>query len=258
MTSSSLNQLRWSERGVARAYGKAGGLYAAEVTVLSRLRAERSDWRVLDVGIGSGRTTPHLIGLGRSYVGLDYSPEMVRLARQRTPSADIRMKDARDLSDFADGSVDLVWFSFNGIDYASHEDRLRILGEIRRVLARGGAFLFSSHNRDFSGLSGITSVQPPSFAANPLRMAVRLARFLQARLNSYRLRSLEQHGSEYSVLNDSETRHRFLTYYIPVPAQVQQLARSGFDKTVAFGKDGDEIDVSIPYTDDYMVSYLAR
>lgn len=50
--------------------------------------------------------------------------------------------DARDLSTFSDQSFDLVWFSFNGIDYVNHIDRLTILQEIYRVTKPGAILYF--------------------------------------------------------------------------------------------------------------------
>ena len=102
---------------------------------------------VLDLGVGTGRTTPALRGLGGRYVGLDVADEMVRAAREAHPGGDFRTADASDLSEFPDASFDAVVFSYNGIDYIHPEPaRHRCLAECRRVLRDGGVFIFSSHN----------------------------------------------------------------------------------------------------------------
>jgi ubiquinone/menaquinone biosynthesis C-methylase UbiE len=49
---------------------------------------------------------------------------------------------------FENETFDFVMFSFNGLDYLSHSDRLLALGEIRRVLKPAGLLLFSSHNAE--------------------------------------------------------------------------------------------------------------
>lgn len=102
--------------------------------------------RILDLGVGAGRTTPWLHQRGSSYVGIDYAPAMVDAAQKLHPDADLRVGDAADLSDFADGAFDVVVFSYNGIDYLADEARHRALDEIRRVLVPGGTYVFSTHN----------------------------------------------------------------------------------------------------------------
>ena len=50
---------------------------------------------------------------------------------------------------FEDSSFDFILFSFNGIDYMNHDERIRTLREIRRILKTGGYFCFSTHNLNF-------------------------------------------------------------------------------------------------------------
>src|SRR5439155_4896171 len=59
---------------------------------------------------------------------------------------DIRHMDARDLGVFEKSSFDFILFSFNGLDYANHQDRKTILASIRRALRASGLFVFSAHN----------------------------------------------------------------------------------------------------------------
>lgn len=102
---------------------------------------------ILDLGVGLGRTTGPLRALGGAYVGIDVSAEMAAACRARHPAADIRRLDARDLSVFANGRFRLAVSAFNGIDYVGHADRLRILAELRRVLAPAGWLSFAARNR---------------------------------------------------------------------------------------------------------------
>lgn len=126
-------------------YGDWTGLDDAE----SHLFAEHltPNMRVLDLGVGGGRTTPALRALGGGYVGIDYSEPMVARARAGHPDTDIRHGDAADLSAFDDASFDAVVFSVNGIDYLHpRERRQRCVREVGRVLRPGGVFILSSHN----------------------------------------------------------------------------------------------------------------
>ena len=108
--------------------------------------------RMLDIGVGGGRTTAYFLDRVGSYVGVDYSPELVEACRERFPGADVSLGDARHLARFPDGSFDFVLFSFNGIDYVSQHGRHQVLAEVRRVLATGGTWMFSTHNRDYERL----------------------------------------------------------------------------------------------------------
>lgn len=103
--------------------------------------------RILDLGVGGGRTTSHLAADASRYVGLDSSAEMVRVCQRKFPGLEFVRADAADLSMFRDCSFDAVVMAFNGLDYVvPKENRLRCLAEVRRVLRSPGTFIFSSHN----------------------------------------------------------------------------------------------------------------
>lgn len=124
------------------------GLFPGEQVAFERVL--RSGMRILDLGVGAGRTTPALSALAEEsgrYVGLDYSQKMVSACRRRFPGLEFVQGDASDLSLFGAASFDAVVYSFNGID-CLHPDakRLDCLAECHRVLAPGGALVLSSHN----------------------------------------------------------------------------------------------------------------
>jgi len=84
--------------------------------------------RTLDVACGTGFLTRHLPG---EIVGLDQSPSMIEVARERVPNGDFIVGDALDLP-FDDGAFDRL---FTGHFYGHLEDpdRERFLAEARRV-----------------------------------------------------------------------------------------------------------------------------
>ena len=126
-------------------------LLPPERSILDELGAEVSEARMLDIGVGGGRTTTHLAHRVARYVGIDVSAGMIAACRQRFEDRlDDRLRflvaDARDLSAFEPGSFDLVLFSWQGIDSIDLEGRDTALREIRRVCASGARFAFSSDN----------------------------------------------------------------------------------------------------------------
>jgi SAM-dependent methyltransferase len=129
---------------VVASYSAMEGLTEAEGLILAS--SPRTGADVLDLGVGTGRTTPALRGLGGRYVGIDYASGMIRAARQLHPNADLRVGDAAHLDDFGDATFDLVVFAYNGLDYLSDAQRRTCLAESYRVLRPAGTFVFSTHN----------------------------------------------------------------------------------------------------------------
>lgn len=131
---------------VAR-YEQQDYLLAPEQRLLERLAPRLNTLRMLDLGVGAGRTTVHFAPRVGSYVGLDYAPQMVAACERRFPGQwPFVVGDVRDLSQFADASFDLVLFSYNGLDSVPLADREQALAEIRRVCAPGAVYAGSFHN----------------------------------------------------------------------------------------------------------------
>ena len=125
--------------------GRGSDLWPCEEVLFDRFVPPES--RILDLGVGTGRTTERLCAGAASYVGLDFAQPMVDECIARFPDLEFVQADASDLRQFADRSFDVVVFSFNGLD-CLHPDsaRHRCIREIRRVLVPGGIALVSEHN----------------------------------------------------------------------------------------------------------------
>jgi SAM-dependent methyltransferase len=99
--------------------------------------------RVLDAGCGAGRNAVWLVSQGADVVGLDASAELLRLARERLPSATFLLGDLADPLPFDDGSFDVVVASLV-MHYL--RDWVPTLRELRRVLSPGGEMVLSTHH----------------------------------------------------------------------------------------------------------------
>ncbi len=144
-----LNESAFQNPELAQFYGPRVSLYGAEKMFLAENNRAISTFQMLDVGIGVGRTTRFFAPLVANYLGIDFSPHMIEFCRNHfhgLSSCIFNKMDARDLSSIVSKSFDLVLFSFNGIDYATLEERNRILQEFHRILKGRGHLLFSFHN----------------------------------------------------------------------------------------------------------------
>lgn len=219
---------------LARRYGRDEALQPPEAAILKALKGELGGARMLDVGVGGGRTTVHFAPLVGSYVGIDYSETMIAACRERfeeTPGQlTFQVEDVRSLPAFGDGSFDFVLFSYNGLDYIPHDGRREALAEIRRVLGRGGRFALSTHN------------------LNSLRSRLRIERGLRGRALASRMlwmarffwhnrgagnRGMGNPGAGigtdgYCEVYDGALGYRLRTHYMTPEAAEEELRRAGF------------------------------
>lgn len=94
---------------------------------------------ILDVACGPGVVSAQAAQRGAKTSGIDFSPEMVRLAKAAYPALDFRVGDAEQLP-FADAAFDAAIVNF-GLHHFEHlETALR---EIRRVLRPLGRFAYT-------------------------------------------------------------------------------------------------------------------
>ena len=212
-------------------YGWRDDLHESERAALGTVVAEVKGKRILDLGVGAGRTVKGLREISADYTGVDYVPEMVTYCRQRFPGVRFEQADARAMPQFADASFDLIVFSCNGICMVNHAGRLGILREVRRLLAPGGTFVFSTSNRN-DPKAGRFLWPDFKMTTNPVRLAVRSARFVgeaaYRALNRLRFKPSEIHTDDYAILNDRSHHFRTMNYFITLDQQVRQLRELGF------------------------------
>lgn len=223
------NQETYEAPDIVEYYAQLKLLQPAEVAICDRLKDRLPGMKMLDLGIGGGRTTQHFAPLVAEYTGIDYSERMIAACRKKfdssSPTIALEVGDARNLEQFASDSFDFVLFSFNGIDYVIDSDRLKILQEIHRVSKPGAYFYFSSHN-----LQGIAKefAWRKQLALNPLETYTNLVmagllRFFNPGTTRDRLKN-----SDHLMIRDEPHNFRLWNYYIRPEAQIAQLLQAGF------------------------------
>jgi SAM-dependent methyltransferase len=115
--------------------------------LLNRFAEEvRDRGTVGDLGCGPGHVARYLHDQGVRVLGVDLSPEMVRWATQLNPGLEFRVGDIRGL-DLADGSLAGI-VAFYSVIHLEPSELANALGELRRVLTRGGVLLLAFHIGD--------------------------------------------------------------------------------------------------------------
>jgi len=236
-------------------------LMPAEQAVLSLLGDHWPKIEMLDVGVGTGRTAYTFAAVAGRYVGIDYSPRMIELARRLLDDSDGRVElsvgDARDLAPLG-GSFDFILFSYNGLDSVSHEDRLKILTEFRRVLKPDGHFFFSSHSMNALPLK---AQRPRGKRRSRLHAAYSWARYAR-RLRRARKVNKEldldagrQRG--WMIVRDGAHGFELRVYYVDPSYQLEQLREAGFETIAIYDGSGRRVEVEDAGGDPWL-HYLCR
>jgi SAM-dependent methyltransferase len=120
-----------------------GAVTSQSVEPLLSAVAAQNGVRLLDVACGPGYVATAAARLGYSVVGIDFSSEMIALAREMTPNAtaglEFREGDAENLT-LSDGSFDAVVMNFGMLHLALPD---MAIAESFRVLRPGGRYAFT-------------------------------------------------------------------------------------------------------------------
>lgn len=236
----------WSSPHVVRTYSDADGLTPPEEAFLATV-PDLASARLLDLGVGAGRTSAALAARVADYRGADYSAPLIEACRRRYAGTDLAgrfdVADARDLAAYADGSFDVVLFGSNSLDYVDHADRQRALGELARVTRPGGQVGVNSHNLAAVGLALSlrhklrllrADRSPPQL---PLAMARHLPRRAVSIVRNPKRRELLARRW-HLLLTDHRLRDPIRTYYVAPAEMRDQLTAVGLTVDGVVGPDG--------------------
>ena len=252
---SALSSRVYRDPGVVKAYAPWPYLPVMEAMALLKHQRAFVGGDVLDLGVGTGRTTLFLEPLARRYEGLDFSPVMVDYMRRQMPRVPVRLGDMRDLSAFQDGSFDFVFGSNNVISAVSHTDRLRTIAEVHRVLRGGGVFAFTSHNLGYRDAHAGPRLR---LQRNPVNMARNVVACGRSLVNDARIRHHRFVGAAYELINDEGHEFGLLHYYVRRAVAEAQLQEAGFQLLDVIDPDGHFLAATDPDDHAPFLLYVAR
>lgn len=164
---------------------------------------------VLDIGIGGGRTTKFLYPISKSYIGIDYSPEMVEASKlnfPHLPNDTLLEWDARNIKGL-NKNFDFIFYTWNGLDCMGHDDRIVCLQSIYDILNPGGLFYFSTHL--------LKSNMPNGWGRRLINRQLPLTYFIDPQTQIKQLQEigfeiidmLDQQGNDLDLLNIDSTNY---------------------------------------------------
>ena len=136
---------------------------------------------LLDVGCGSGLACKLAARRGASVSGLDASPGLLEIARERIPAGDFRVGDMQSLP-WENDRFDVVTF-FNSIFFADREAALREAGRVARPGGEAAAVVWTSPEQveATAYLAALEPLLPPlSTEVNPFARPEELERIAHA------------------------------------------------------------------------------
>lgn len=233
------NKNTYQSQKIVKRYTSLDKLFKPERTILKIFKNKLINMRMLDIGVGGGRTTYYFAPLVKEYLGIDYSEQMINACKKRfsnySNKISFKLCDVRSMRILKDNYFDFILVSSNGLDYISHNDRIKALKEIKRVGKKGGYFFFSTHN-----LLSIDKLLQIKLSLNPIDASRNIVRYLLLKiLNKNFSKSKKE---KYTLINDGAHQFRLLTYYINPKEQIKQLNNLQFKNIRVFSPEtGKEI-----------------
>ena len=151
----------WEERAFKQAYASlpavgdiSWGLeinkywYQEQMDQLEKLKIDWKEKKVLDAGCGIGLFSKYFEDAGAEVVGVDFSENMINVAKKLCQSAMFVSGDLTKLP-FNDESFDVIYSSSVLIHIVDDNEWKKAISELKRCIKMGGVLIFIQEFRNF-------------------------------------------------------------------------------------------------------------
>ncbi len=219
------NKEAYNSEKVAKNYSEKLFLFKGENHLIEKFKNNSNNGKMLDVGIGTGRTTYFFAKYFNEYVGIDYAAQMIKIAKEKFKNKNncsFYELDATNMSIFNDNEFDFVFFSFNGLDCVSLEKRIKILKEIKRVAKKGAIFSYSTHN-----IFNIPKLFKFRMPRNPLNLMAEIKRYKKINTINENPESLIK--KDFDIITDGDINFTVQYYYCNINYEINTIKKLAFN-----------------------------
>jgi ubiquinone/menaquinone biosynthesis C-methylase UbiE len=135
-----------------------GGLFATDEPVVAEYLAGQEPGVALDAACGTGRFAEFLARRGHRVIGVDSSPDMLAIARQRVPEAEFHLAGL-DRLPMPDDSADVIVCAL-ALEHVARLDP--VLAEFARVLRPGGDLVISDIHHELITRGSVMTARGPA------------------------------------------------------------------------------------------------
>jgi SAM-dependent methyltransferase len=224
----------YSLKGIAPYYAREP-LFPPEIQILIKHKAEFEAKIVLDIGVGTGRTSKYIAPYCKRYIGIELNQDMLDLFSEKLPQIELVHCDMREFYKLNKDKFDFVFGPYSAFDSLNHADRVKMFHDIHGMMQPNGMFVFATHNLNWSGVGSTPQLER---ARDPVRLFKNFLAHRKCVKNHQRMKPLEEHHSTYAILNDISHEWLALLYYITREQQTKQLNETGFEVLEVYDRDG--------------------
>jgi ubiquinone/menaquinone biosynthesis C-methylase UbiE len=260
MQNNEINLKQYSSNKIVQHYNLLNTKFKPEDTIFNILKPKLAKMKMLDLGVGGGRTTVLFANQVLEYTAIDFSKGMIDSCKEKfkniIPKANFILGDVRlALKEYPSKRFDFVLFSLNGIDYMNNQERTDLMIEIKRILIPNGYFCFSSHN--IQCINEFTKIKIRLNLFKLIPVLLKHKKFIKKNKAEFELAK----DKDYIIIHDDLYDFGLNIYYARPIFQIQKLKSLGFKTIRTFNfKEGNELSThdEVSKHKEYFLYYLCQ
>jgi len=162
---------------------------------------ENKNAKILELACGPGNITKYILDKQPNFniLATDLAPEMLKLAKENNPKADVRIMDCKGISQLK-AQYDGIICGF-GLPYLTKEETIKFINDSSRALVKGGVIYLSTMEDDYEK----SSLKSSSDGKHQLFMHYHEANYLLDSLTSSGFKILHEIRQDFPEKDQSIT-----------------------------------------------------